>query len=216
MRRDIHATVLEALVATRGEAQDARQQLVDWRDEHLELSADRFGSHLLNESGRSALDVEPVEATFGDESPTLNGFEILNRCFDAALAREPRLIAFGEDVGQLGDVNQGFSGLQQTYGRERVTDTGIREATILGQAIGLAVRGLRPLAEIQYLDYLLYALQIMSDDLATLHWRTKGRQKAPVWFGLAATGSRGSGTPAHRWRASSTCYVGCTSAYRGT
>jgi pyruvate/2-oxoglutarate/acetoin dehydrogenase E1 component len=108
------------------------------------------------------------------------GFEVINAAFDAALAREPRLIAFGEDVGKLGDVNQGFKGLQEKYGEWRVTDTGIREATILGQAIGMAMRGLRPICEIQYLDYLLYALQIMSDDLATLHWRTVGGQAAPV------------------------------------
>ena len=105
---------------------------------------------------------------------------MVNAAFDAALAREPRLIAFGEDVGKLGDVNQGFKGLQEKYGKYRVTDTGIREATILGQAIGMALRGLRPIAEIQYLDYVLYALQIMSDDLASLHWRTAGGQKAPV------------------------------------
>lgn len=108
------------------------------------------------------------------------GFEVVNAAFDSALAREPRLIAFGEDVGKLGDVNQGFKGMQEKYGEYRVTDTGIREATILGQAIGMAMRGLRPIAEIQYLDYVLYALQIMSDDLATLHWRTAGGQKAPV------------------------------------
>jgi pyruvate/2-oxoglutarate/acetoin dehydrogenase E1 component/TPP-dependent pyruvate/acetoin dehydrogenase alpha subunit len=180
MRRDVHVAVLEALVVTRGESGEARDALVAWRGAHRQLNRDRFGSHLLNESGRSALDVSPVAPKYSDASPQVNGFEILNRFFDAALAREPRLIAFGEDVGRLGDVNQGFSGLQEKYGRERVTDTGIREATILGQAIGLALRGLRPLAEIQYLDYLLYALQIMSDDLATLHWRTKGRQKAPV------------------------------------
>jgi pyruvate/2-oxoglutarate/acetoin dehydrogenase E1 component len=110
----------------------------------------------------------------------LMGFEVLNACFDAALKREPRLIAFGEDLGRLGDVNQGFRGLQEKYGPLRVADTGIREATILGQAIGMALRGLRPLCEIQYLDYLLYALQIMSDDLASLLWRTQGGQKAPV------------------------------------
>jgi pyruvate/2-oxoglutarate/acetoin dehydrogenase E1 component len=108
------------------------------------------------------------------------GFEVVNAAFDAALEREPRLIAFGEDVGVLGDVNQGFKGMQEKYGEFRVTDTGIREATILGQAIGMAMRGLRPICEIQYLDYLLYALQIMSDDLATLRWRTVGGQKAPV------------------------------------
>ena len=108
------------------------------------------------------------------------GFEIINAAFDAALAREPRLVAFGEDVGKLGDVNQGFRGLQAKYGPLRVSDTGIREATILGQAIGLSLRGLRPICEIQYLDYLLYALQLMADDLATLHWRTAGGQIAPV------------------------------------
>jgi pyruvate/2-oxoglutarate/acetoin dehydrogenase E1 component len=108
------------------------------------------------------------------------GFEVINACFDAALARDPSVIAFGEDVGRLGDVNQGFHGLQAKYGELRVSDTGIREITIAGQAIGMAMRGLRPIAEIQYLDYLLYAMQILSDDLATLHWRTKGGQKAPV------------------------------------
>ena len=110
----------------------------------------------------------------------MQGFEIMNALFDAALARDPRVIAFGEDVGKLGDVNQGFRGLQEKYGALRVTDTGIREATILGQAIGMSLRGLRPICEIQYLDYLLYALQIMADDLATLHWRTAGGQIAPV------------------------------------
>ena len=117
---------------------------------------------------------------YSEKSLSLHGHEILNACFDAALARDPRVLAFGEDVGKLGDVNQGFRGLQAKYGDLRVTDTGIRETTIIGQAIGLALRGLRPIAEIQYLDYILYALQIMSDDLATLHWRTKGGQKAPV------------------------------------
>ena len=105
---------------------------------------------------------------------------MLNRFFDAMLARDPRVIAFGEDVGKLGGVNQCFAGLQEKYGELRVSDTGIRETTIIGQAIGMAMRGLRPIAEIQYLDYILYALQIMSDDLATVHWRTKGGQKAPV------------------------------------
>jgi pyruvate/2-oxoglutarate/acetoin dehydrogenase E1 component len=108
------------------------------------------------------------------------GFEIMNAAFDSILGRDPRVIAFGEDVGFLGDVNQGFKGMQEKYGALRVTDTGIREATILGQAIGMAMRGLRPICEIQYLDYLLYALQIMSDDLANLHWRTVGGQSAPV------------------------------------
>jgi pyruvate/2-oxoglutarate/acetoin dehydrogenase E1 component len=110
----------------------------------------------------------------------VDGYKVLNACFDAALKRDPRVIAFGEDVGKLGDVNQGFVDLQARYGELRVGDAGIREATILGQAIGMAMRGLRPIAEVQYLDYLLYALQVMSDDLATLRYRTKGGQKAPV------------------------------------
>jgi pyruvate/2-oxoglutarate/acetoin dehydrogenase E1 component len=124
--------------------------------------------------------VEEIKPIYSDASPTIYGFEVLNACFDAALAREPRFIAFGEDVGRLGDVNQAFRGLQEKYGPMRVSDTGIREATIVGQTIGMALRGLRPLAEIQYLDYLLYALQILSDDLASLLWRTKGGQSAPV------------------------------------
>src|ERR1043165_9408257 len=108
------------------------------------------------------------------------GFEVVNAAFDNILERDPRVIAFGEDVGFLGDVNQGFKGMQEKYGALRVSDTGIREATILGQAIGMAMRGLRPICEIQYLDYLLYALQVLSDDLAALHWRTVGGQSAPV------------------------------------
>jgi pyruvate/2-oxoglutarate/acetoin dehydrogenase E1 component len=126
------------------------------------------------------LKIAPVPAVYAPDAPVLNGFEVLNAAFDAALSRMPNLIAFGEDVGQIGDVNQGFAGLQAKYGPLRVADTGIREATIMGQAIGLALRGLRPIAEIQYLDYVLYGLQILSDDLASLRWRTKGRQKAPV------------------------------------
>ena len=180
LRRDLLAAAHEALVHTRSEKSQGRDQLAEWRDEMEEAGRQRYGTFLHSESAASALAVPVVEARFGEESPLVNGFEVLNRCFDQALGRYPNLVAFGEDVGQLGDVNQGFMGLQEKYGDLRVSDTGIREATILGQAIGMALRGLRPLAEIQYLDYVLYALQIMSDDLATLHWRTRGGQKAPV------------------------------------
>jgi pyruvate/2-oxoglutarate/acetoin dehydrogenase E1 component len=124
--------------------------------------------------------VPVVAPRYADDAPELNGFEVLNHCFDAALARRPELVAFGQDLGKLGDVNQGFLGLQEKHGALRVADVGIRECTILGQAIGMAMRGLRPIAEIQYLDYVLYALQIMSDDLATLSWRSAGGQRAPV------------------------------------
>jgi 2-oxoisovalerate dehydrogenase E1 component len=179
-RRDLIAAIWDTLITTRQEDIPARKQLIDYRDSQNKLSEERFGSHLYVEGAGSALNVPEIKPIYSNQSPTLYGFEVLNAAFDAALAREPRLIAFGEDVGRLGDVNQGFRGLQDKYGPLRVADTGIREATILGQAVGLAMRGLRPIAEIQYLDYLLYALQLMSDDLASLHWRTKGGQRAPV------------------------------------
>ncbi|HYC86550.1 MAG TPA: transketolase C-terminal domain-containing protein, partial [Chryseosolibacter sp.] len=121
-----------------------------------------------------------IDPVFSDSSSIVDGREVLQHCFDAALERDPRVLAFGEDVGKIGDVNQGFAGLQQKHGELRVTDTSIRECTIIGQGIGLAIRGLRPIAEIQYLDYFIYAIQTLSDDLATLRYRTKGGQKAPL------------------------------------
>jgi len=180
LRRDLMRACEDVLVVTREGDHPGRERLVAFRHEQGRAGEDRYGSHLYSETAQSALHVEPVPAEYGDGARAVRGFEVLNACFDANLARYPGLIAFGEDVGQLGDVNQGFSGLQAKYGELRVSDTGIREATILGQAIGMAMRGLRPLVEIQYLDYLLYALQIMSDDLATLCYRTRGGQKAPV------------------------------------
>lgn len=180
LRREISAAIHQALQVTRQEANPARSTLVDAYSKLDEAGKERYSSHLYLSGPGSALNVPEVPAVYSAASPVVYGFEVLNACFDAALAREPRLIAFGEDVGRLGDVNQAFRGLQEKYGPLRVSDTGIREATILGQAIGMALRGLRPMAEIQYLDYVLYALQIMSDDLATLLWRTRGGQKAPV------------------------------------
>ena len=180
LRRDLIGAIQRALLAVRGESLPAQAALIEWKKNQDAINADHYHSHLYTQGDRSALQVPEVMPVYSQDSPAVHGFEIVNACFDAALAREPRLIAFGEDLGQLGDVNQGFKGMQEKYGPLRVSDTGIRETTILGQAIGMAMRGLRPLAEIQYLDYLLYALQIMSDDLATLHWRTKGGQKAPV------------------------------------
>ena len=179
-RRHLMSALHQVLLATRAEDQPERLELIAWRESEDSKNTRLYGSHLYSESAENALDVPEVPPVYSGDPPTLNGFEILNRCFDAALERHHDLVAFGEDLGKIGDVNQGFAGLQEKYGELRVADTGIRECTILGQAIGLAMRGLRPLAEVQYLDYLLYALQIMSDDLATLQWRTRGRQKAPV------------------------------------
>ncbi len=176
-RRDLHVAVHEALRLARSEPEPVLQKLRAWKQADDAANAERLGGLLYT---GSALKVPAAPPVYDADSPTLMGFEVINACFDAAFARDPRVIAFGEDVGKLGDVNQGFRGMQEKYGALRVTDTGIREATILGQAIGMAMRGLRPIAEIQYLDYLLYALQLMSDDLATLHWRTVGGQKAPV------------------------------------
>jgi len=139
-----------------------------------------FNTYLYNEGSKSALKIEEVKVIYAEDAPTLNGFEILNRYFDQLFASNPKVFAFGEDLGYIGDVNQGFSGLQAKYGNERILDTGIRELTIMGQGIGLAMRGLRPIAEIQYLDYLLYGLQPLSDDAATLHFRTKGQQSCPL------------------------------------
>ncbi|HEX9029726.1 MAG TPA: thiamine pyrophosphate-dependent enzyme [Anaerolineales bacterium] len=180
LRRDIMASVREALLQVRNEDTQARQALIQWKHAEVTENEKRYDSYLYSQSQESALKVPVIPAAYTDQSPLIYGFEVLNACFDTALSRDPRVIAFGEDVGRLGDVNQGFKGLQEKYGALRVSDTGIREATIVGQAIGMALRGLRPIAEVQYLDYLLYALQIISDDLATLHWRTHGGQKSPV------------------------------------
>jgi 2-oxoisovalerate dehydrogenase E1 component len=179
-RRDIMSAAMDALTEVREEQLPARQALIDWKNQQDTTYQEKFGSHLYSQSQESALRVPKVKPVYSNNSPALNGFEVINAYFDAAFAREPRLIAFGEDVGRIGDVNQGMRGLQEKYDALHVTDTGIREATIIGQAIGLALRGLRPIAEIQYLDYVLMGLEVMSDDLATLHWRTHGGQKAPV------------------------------------
>ncbi|HZF12285.1 MAG TPA: thiamine pyrophosphate-dependent enzyme [Thermoanaerobaculia bacterium] len=180
LRRDLLVTAEALLLATWDGDPAGRRELLAWKREQEAANRERYNSHLYSESPQAALAVPAVPAVYAADSPVVNGFEVLNACFDAALARRPEFVAMGEDLGQLGDVNQGFAGLQAKYGPLRVSDTGIREATIMGQAIGMAMRGLRPLAEIQYLDYILYALQILSDDLASLRYRTKGQQKAPV------------------------------------
>lgn len=141
---------------------------------------DRFHTHLYNDSSGGAIQVPYVAPEFSEESKQVNGYQILNTFFDIAFERDPNLMAFGEDVGKIGDVNQGFAGLQEKFGEERVFDAGIREWTIMGQAIGLSMRGFRPIAEIQYLDYLIYGIEPLSDDLATLRYRSVGQQKAPA------------------------------------
>ncbi|MBN2500553.1 MAG: hypothetical protein JXB38_07255 [Anaerolineales bacterium] len=180
VRQGINVAAHNVLFAIRDEQNPFREELIRWRESFNATQQERVSSYLYSQSAESARKVPVVEAVYSDVSPTLNGFEILSRCFDAMLERDPRVVAYGEDVGKLGGVNQTFAGLQEKYGPLRVADAGIREATIVGQAIGMAMRGLRPIAEIQYLDYLLYALEVMSDDLATLQWRSHGGQKAPV------------------------------------
>jgi len=155
-------------------------EIIEWRNQHQRIDDTLYDDELYSDSAEAAVKVPEVPAEYAADAPEKNGFEIINACFDAALRRYPNLVALGEDVGKLGDVNQGCAGLQEKYGFYRVSDTGIRECTILGQAIGMALRGLRPIAEIQYLDYILYAIQIMSDDLATTRWRTRGGQKCPA------------------------------------
>ncbi len=157
-----------------------KSELLQWIHKITSENEERFSSNLHSQSEWSALKIESVPATYSPHSMLVDGREVLRAFFLAALERDPRVLAFGEDVGKIGDVNQGFAGLQEKFGELRVTDTGIRECTIVGQGIGLALRGLRPIAEIQYLDYLLYAIQILSDDLANLQYRTKGGQKAPL------------------------------------
>jgi 2-oxoisovalerate dehydrogenase E1 component len=159
---------------------EVKQDLSTWLKNAVEDNFDRYSSHLYSLSDESALKIERVDPVYSDTSPLVDGREVLQACFDASLTRDPRVLAFGEDVGKIGDVNQGFAGLQAKHGELRVTDTGIRECTIIGQGIGVALRGLKPIAEIQYLDYFIYALPTLSDDLACLYYRTKGGQKAPL------------------------------------
>jgi pyruvate/2-oxoglutarate/acetoin dehydrogenase E1 component len=173
-------TAHAALRLTRHEALPARADLRRWYDDRSARWQRLYSSHLHSEGADSTLRVTAERPDVSADSPLVSGFQVLNATFDAILARDPRVLFFGEDVGKLGGVNQALAGLQAKYGPLRVADTGIREATIIGQATGLAMRGLRPIAEIQYLDYMLYAVQLLSDDVASLRWRSAGGQKAPL------------------------------------
>jgi len=157
-----------------------KADLETWMEEQRKKNHDRYSSHLYSESKQNALGINEIPVAFSENSPVVTGREILNANFNILLKENPLSLIFGEDVGKIGGVNQTLEGMQAKYGELRVSDTGIREATIIGQGIGMALRGLRPIAEIQYFDYLLYGLQIMSDDLATTQYRTKGGQKAPL------------------------------------
>jgi pyruvate/2-oxoglutarate/acetoin dehydrogenase E1 component/TPP-dependent pyruvate/acetoin dehydrogenase alpha subunit len=177
MRRDVLRALSKSLDIINDEDPSA---IRNYYDELKKLNAGLYNTFLYNEGPRSALNVTPIKAWYDGDAKTVNGYEVLNKYFDELFATNKKVVAFGEDVGFIGDVNQGFSGLQLKYGEQRIFDTGIRELTIMGQGIGLALRGLRPIAEIQYLDYLLYGLQPLSDDLSTTHFRTVGQQSCPL------------------------------------
>lgn len=177
---EIFSMARQAVHQLKGTHSSAKEALLQWIKEFKEKTQPDYSSHLHSESEWSAMKVDAIAPTYDDEAKSVDGRVILRENFDKIFETKPDTLIFGEDTGNIGDVNQGLEGLQEKYGEFRVADTGIREATILGQGIGMAMRGLRPIAEIQYLDYVLYALQIMSDDLATVHYRTKGMQKAPL------------------------------------
>lgn len=179
IRKDVMQTVRKVLALCTGNSEAVRA-LSNFYDQIRKDNKEKFNSHLHSLSAQNAMKVEEVPARFDGEPLMLNGYEILNKFFDHTFATNPAVVAFGEDLGKIGDVNQGFAGLQEKYGELRISDVGIREATIIGQGLGMAMRGLRPIAEIQYLDYLLYGLQPLSDDVATIQYRTRGGQKCPI------------------------------------
>ena len=180
LRKDIIAAARKALRFVRNEESTEKKQLLDWISNFYETVQPKYSAHLYSEAEHNAKTIKEVLPNYGEDAEEVDGRIILRDNFDAIFDKHPNVLIFGEDTGTIGDVNQGLEGMQQKYGETRVADSGIREATILGQGIGMALRGLRPIAEIQYLDYVLYCLQIMSDDLATVRYRTHGTQKAPL------------------------------------
>ncbi|MNK49633.1 Pyruvate dehydrogenase E1 component subunit beta [compost metagenome] len=179
-RKDVFSAARKAIRLSTKINSPERDELLAWYKKQEPLNYDRYNSKLHTDGMESPDMIPVVDAVYDEFSKMIDGREVLNACFNENFARDQRLVAFGEDLGNIGDVNQGFAGLQAKYGELRITDTGIREMTIMGQGIGLALRGLKPIAEIQYLDYLIFALNVLSDDLASLSYRTKGIQKAPV------------------------------------
>lgn len=177
IRKDVMQTIYKVLHLVSGNSEAVRT-LRNYYENLKAENKEKYNSKLYSESKHSAMNVAEIKPQYGDE--VLNGYEILNRYFEATFSKNPAVLAFGEDLGKIGDVNQGFAGLQEKFGDKRIFDTGIREATIIGQGLGMAMRGLRPIAEIQYLDYLLYGLQPLSDDVATMLYRTKAGQKCPL------------------------------------
>lgn len=177
---EIYGNVRRVLRELRGEDVHGKEALLDWYKEKQAVNKSRYNDHLFNDTDQSPLHVEVIKATYDDQPEIVDGREVLNACFKENFKKDERLLAFGEDVGKIGDVNQGFAGLQEVFGNQRIFDTGIRESAIIGKGMGMAIRGLRPIAEIQYLDYLIYALPVLSDDIASLSYRTKGRQKVPL------------------------------------
>lgn len=179
-KKDVFSLMRKTLLLTRNHQSTERQWLTSKYQQLLAQEKDNYSSHLYSESEWKSTNVKEVKPIYSENSEMVDGRVVVRNNFDKIFEKYPETLVFGEDAGNIGDVNQGLEGLQEKYGKVRVADTGIREATILGQGIGMAMRGLRPIAEIQYLDYILYCLQGISDDLATLHYRTKGGQKAPV------------------------------------
>jgi len=179
-RKDIVSATRKALRLTVNEDSTERSALQVWLKEEIGRNDVRYNTKLFSNTTESPLKVPVINAQYEDDARLVDGREVLNACFDANFDRDKRIVAFGEDLGAIGDVNQGFAGLQNKYGDIRITDTGIRETSIIGQGMGIAMRGLRPIAEIQYLDYLIYAMTIICDDLTSLSYRTMGGQKAPV------------------------------------
>jgi len=183
IRKDVQSTakrIMRHMCLTCPVRKELQTEISGWLEKYKKDNWDRYSTYLYCETNRSALRVDPEAVRYTKNPERITGREVIRDNFDALLAADSRIVIFGEDTGKIGDVNKSLEGLQEKYGELRVTDTGIRETTIIGQGVGLALRGLRPIAEIQYFDYLLYALETISDDLATLHWRTKGGQVAPL------------------------------------